>query len=271
MNKIVFVGLLSLITINFLSADEYISDAYLEEISAQGEFVSEPATTSETDTSLKTLPIATIEEEEPIENREIITGDALPIVTTLEEEATEEEITDNREIIEESLPIATIQEEEPIENREIITRDALPIVKSIEKEETNSVKETLLVEENNTVVSKNFSSVKKNTPSSPYLKALEKARDEHKIVMLFVRATNCKYCDKMESETLSDSSVKYELAKNFVMVSYNRDIEALPLGLRIEGTPTFVFVNTNEDVLNIYPGLKSPLGFKGVLAEILSM
>ena len=223
MNKIVFVGLLSLITINFLSADEYISDAYLEEVSAQEAFVSEPVTTSASDASLDALPIAMTLEEEPIENREIIV-DALPI-----------------------------------------------IAKSIEEEETNSKRETPYVDENSTVVTKVISSVKKKSPSSPYLKALKKARSEHKIVMLFIRATNCKYCDKMEKETLSDSSVKYELEKNFVMVSYNRDIEALPLGLRIEGTPTFVFVNTNEDVLNIYPGLKTPLGFKGVLAEILSM
>jgi len=270
MNKIVFVGLLSLITINFLSADEYISDAYLEEISAQEEFVSEPVTTSASDASLDALPIATTLEEEPIANREIIIEETLPIAKTMEEEITEEEAIENQEIITESLPIATIIEEEPIENREIIG-DVLPIVKSIEEEETNSIKETLLVEENSTVVTKKISSVKKKSPSSPYLKALKKARDEHKIVMLFIRATHCKYCDKMEKETLSDSSVKYELEKNFVMVSYNRDIEVLPLGLRIEGTPTFVFVNTNEDVLNIYPGLKSPLGFKGVLAEILSM
>jgi len=265
MNKIVFLGLLSLITINFLSADEYISDAYLEEISAQEEFVSEPVTTSASDASLDALPSATTLEEEPIANREIIIEETLPIAKTMEEETIE-----NQEIITESLPIATTLEEEPIENREIIG-DVLPIVKSIEKEETNSVKETLLVEENSTVVTKKISSVKKKSPSSPYLKALKKARDEHKIVMLFIRATHCKYCDKMEKETLSDSSVKYELEKNFVMVPYNRDIEVLPLGLRIEGTPTFVFVNTNEDILNIYPGLKSPLGFKGVLAEILSM
>ena len=244
MNKIVFLGLLSLITINFLSADEYISDAYLEEISAQEEFVSEPVTTSASDASL----------------------DALPIAKTIEEEREESSF-----IIEESLPITKTVEEEAEENREIVMEETLPIVKTIEEEGKSSVKKALLLEENNMVLTKEISPAQDKTPSSPYLKALEKARDEHKIVMLFVRATNCKYCDKMESETLSDSSVKYELAKNFVMVSYNRDIEALPLGLRIEGTPTFVFVNTNEDVLNIYPGLKSPLGFKGVLAEILSM
>jgi len=244
MNKIVFVGLLSLITINFLSADEYISDAYLEEISAQEELVSEPVTTSESDVSLETLPIA----------------------KTIEEEREESSF-----IIEESLPITKTVEEEAEENRKIVMEETLPIVKTIEEEGKSSVKKALLLEENNTVVTKEISPIQDETPSSPYLEALKKARAEHKIVMIFIRATHCKYCDKMEKETLSDSSVKDELEKNFVTVYYNQDIEPLPLGFQKGITPNFIFVDADENILNQYPGLKSPLGFKGVLAEILSM
>ena len=57
MKEVIFLGLLSLITINSLLADEYISDAYLEEIVFQSDSIDESMD--------DTLPIIkTVEEEE---------------------------------------------------------------------------------------------------------------------------------------------------------------------------------------------------------------
>jgi len=212
MKKVMFLVLLSLATINFLSADEYISDAYLEEIAAQTEVMYEPMNASVSDESL----------------------DSLPIAKTIEEEA--------KENIEPIIPIEVL---EPIESIE--TFEYIP-----------------LVEENNTVLNDGI-------PLSPYLKALKKARDEHKIVMIVIRATNCHYCNEMEAETLSESSVKSVLKDKFITVYYNQDLEPLPLALQKGVTPNFVFVNTNEDILNIYPGMRNPAEFTDVLEQILSM
>jgi len=55
--NIIFLGLLSLVTMNFLSADEYLSNTYLEEIVSQSEIIDESMD--------NTLPITkTVEEEE---------------------------------------------------------------------------------------------------------------------------------------------------------------------------------------------------------------
>ena len=212
MKKVILLVLLSFATINFLSADEYISDAYLEEIAAQTEVMYEPINASVSDVSLDSLPIAKTIEEEAKENKEMITS------------------------IE---PVQIIE-----------TRDTLEYIP--------------LVEENNTVVNEDI-------PLSPYFEALKEARDEHKIIMIVIRATNCHYCNEMEAETLTESSVKSVLKDNFITVHYNQDLEPLPLALQKGVTPNFIFVNTNEDILNIYPGMRNPAEFTDVLEQILSM
>jgi hypothetical protein len=207
MKEVIFLGLLSLITINSLVADEYISDAYLEEIVSQSDSIDESM------------------------------DDTLPIIKTVEEEEREAQ---------QSLNIARIEN----------------VDEFIDANQTFEL--TPLAEVNSSVEDENIT-------LSPYLKALKKARDEHKIVMISIEETNCKYCNEMETETLSDSSVKEALKKNFITVYYNQDLEPLPLALQKGVTPNFIFVNTNEDILNQYPGMRNPAEFKEVLAQILSM
>jgi len=210
MNKIIFFGLLSLVTMNYLVADEYISDAYLEEISVQ----TEPTNVSVNEESLDSLPMAKIIEEEIVEQK--------------------------------SLDVDLIESSE----------DFIELNQTLEL--------TSFAESNSSIEDENIT-------LSPYLKALKKARDEGKIVMIAIRGMYCKYCDKMETETLNDKSVQKALSNNFITVEYNQDLESLPLALQKGITPNFIFVDTHEDILNQYPGLRSPTAFKEVLQQILSM
>jgi len=206
MKNIIFLGLLSLVTMNFLSADEYLSDTYLEEIASQSEII----------------------------------DNTLPITKTVEEEEREKQTALNIEVI---------------ENLEELSE-------FVEANHTSEL--TPLLDVNSSIEDK-------NSTLSPYLKALKKARDEGKIIMISIRAMHCKYCDKMETETLSDKSVQEALKNNFISIYYNQDLESLPLALQKGVTPNFVFVNTHEDILNQYPGMRTPTEFKEVLAQILSM
>jgi thioredoxin-related protein len=201
MKKLAFLGLLSLVTINFLFAEEYISDEYFEEVAAQAEIVYE---------SIESLPIA----------------------KTVEEQAREEEI--------------------------VVSSNIEPTLEMIEE-----VDEKLVPP----IVNEEKQTIQANT----YLNALKQARNESKVVMLTIRSTDCKYCDKMEAGTLSDESVKEALLANFITVHYNQDLEPLPLNLQNGATPMFIFVNTNEDILNMYPGIRTPDEFKEVLEQILAM
>jgi len=146
-----------------------------------------------------------------------------------------------------------------------LSMDSLPILRRIEDEEQDQELLFDIYDSNQTSVEDD------NMTLSPYLDALKKAKNEDKIVMIAIRATHCKYCDLMEKETLTDSSVQEALEKNFISIYYNQDLETLPIGLQKGITPNFIFVNSNEDILNIYPGMRNPEEFKEVLEQILSM
>jgi len=128
-----------------------------------------------------------------------------------------------------------------------------------------------VVEENSTVMSSN-GSIKKEVSEDfdPYLSALKEAKRTGKIIMLAIRAMDCPYCDKMEKETLSDGSVQSALETDFVTVHYNQDLEPLPLGIQEGMTPNFIFVDKDENIMNMYPGMRTPKEFKEALAEILA-
>jgi len=108
-----------------------------------------------------------------------------------------------------------------------------------------------------------------STEVKSYEKALSLAKSEGKVIMLVIRATDCVYCDKMEMGTLVDEEVVTELNKDFITLHLNQDLEELPIGLQNGMTPNFVFVSNEEDVIDMYPGVRSPKEFIGALEEIL--
>ena len=52
--------------------------------------------------------------------------------------------------------------------------------------------------------------------------ALEKAKAEKKMLVMVIVKTNCRWCDRLVKETLSESEVKEKL-KNYVTVIVDRD------------------------------------------------
>ncbi|CAA6822085.1 MAG: Unknown protein [uncultured Sulfurovum sp.] len=161
----------------------------------------------------------------------------------------------------ESLPIAKTLEEEARDKEKIQT---------LELEENNNtdvIQEAKIQDENISVVSVQEEA---QVQALSYETVLAQAKRENKIIMLSIRSTDCKYCDRMDEETLSDESVKQELAKDFLILHYNQDLEALPLELQEGATPMFIFVNKNEDILNMYPGMRNPEEFKEALTQILT-
>jgi len=86
-----------------------------------------------------------------------------------------------------------------------------------------------------------------------YEKAVALSKESDKMIMLKLTAANCKYCVKMDNEVLANDEVK-GLLENFITVSLNVDKEQLPLGLEKTITPTFVFVDKNEEILSTLPG-----------------
>jgi len=148
------------------------------------------------------------------------------------------------------------------ENQEESIVELVPIAETIPMEE-------IIVEEQVEVLPVESEISETPEDNTPYGKAIKKAKDENKILMIAIRATTCHYCDRMENETLSDQSVLDVLNENFVLYHVDQDKEELPLGLQIGMTPNFVFVTPNEDILDMYPGMRNPSEFLEALEEVL--
>ncbi len=98
-----------------------------------------------------------------------------------------------------------------------------------------------------------------------YEQALELAKQNNKPIMLKLTADNCKYCTKMDKEVLADNEVKLFLDKNFITVNINVDKEELPLKLKRTITPTFIFVDRNENITSKLPGSWNKKDFMDLL------
>ena len=90
-----------------------------------------------------------------------------------------------------------------------------------------------------------------NQEASPELSfedAVQRAKDEHKVILLEISETGCKYCAKMESEVFPKEAVIDKLNDDFIILRINGDEQELPLGLSLQMTPMHVFVSENEDI-----------------------
>lgn len=98
-------------------------------------------------------------------------------------------------------------------------------------------------------------------------KALQKAKKEHKIIMLKVMTKDCYFCRKMEREVMIEKEVVELLEKDFVSVVIDISTTELPLGLKTELTPSFIFVDENAKVLMNIPGAWNKMDFLDILRE----
>ncbi len=137
------------------------------------------------------------------------------------------------------------------------------IITSVEKKSKKTVKV-----KKKTVKLKPKKNVKKKVENVKYVSfstAIKNAKSKNKIIFLKVRSTTCKYCDKLDSVIATNDSVKNILNKYFEVVKINGDYDDVPYGIRIESTPTLIFLK---------PGSEEPLmNLRGIeaLGELLDV
>ena len=98
-------------------------------------------------------------------------------------------------------------------------------------------------------------------------KALQKAKQEDKIIMLKVMTKDCYFCRKMEREVMIEKEVVEFLEQDFIPVSIYISTTELPLGLKTELTPSFIFIDKNAKVLLNIPGAWNKMDFLDILRE----
>ncbi|PTB88004.1 hypothetical protein C9925_00740 [cyanobacterium G8-9] len=98
-------------------------------------------------------------------------------------------------------------------------------------------------------------------------KALERAKKEHKIIMIKAMTKECHFCRKMEREVMIEEDIVHAIEEDFIPVSIDISVHALPLGLQVDVTPSFIFINENGKILMNVPGAWGKQDFIELLKE----
>ncbi len=111
--------------------------------------------------------------------------------------------------------------------------------------------------------------IKKNTLKfEGFDKALEYAVKEHKIIMIEAMSRTCHFCRKMEREVLIDNEIVSAIKKDFIPVKIDISINTLPLGLKTDITPSFIFIDEESSVILTVQGAWSKEDFLELLNEV---
>lgn len=87
-----------------------------------------------------------------------------------------------------------------------------------------------------------------------YAEALKLQKKNHKVIMIDVVRDDCHYCQDMNRDVLQDSKMSQHLSNKFIPVKINLDHDKLPLGIKVNFTPTFFFINTQGEIIKKIPG-----------------
>ncbi len=74
-----------------------------------------------------------------------------------------------------------------------------------------------------------------------YEEAKKLQKHNHKIIMLDIVRTHCKYCIYMD-QVFQDKELQNYINKRFIPVKLNLDHDTLPLKIKVHFTPTFIFI-----------------------------
>jgi len=87
-----------------------------------------------------------------------------------------------------------------------------------------------------------------------YEDALKIANEDNKTIMIKMTAEYCGYCQRMDKKVMVEKEVISALKKDFVSVEIDVDNDEIPLELNRTMTPTFIFLNKEEEIISQVAG-----------------
>ncbi|MBA1419508.1 MAG: DUF255 domain-containing protein [Epsilonproteobacteria bacterium] len=100
--------------------------------------------------------------------------------------------------------------------------------------------------------------------------ALQRAKKENKLIMIESMTSTCHFCRKMEREVMIEPQVVEAIEKDFIPVAIDVNKHSLPLGLKVEATPSFIFIDTHKNIIMNIPGAWAKNDFLELLKEAKS-
>lgn len=115
-------------------------------------------------------------------------------------------------------------------------------------------------------------------PWLTYEEALQVASEEESDIMLFMEADWCSICKRMKREVFSQRQVQRAVEAGFAPVLINIDSKEelrfkgepttkmdFSKSIGVQATPTFIFLNHEEEVIGSIPGFLNSSDFIGLL------
>lgn len=97
------------------------------------------------------------------------------------------------------------------------------------------------------------------------------SKEENKPVFVYFWAVWCQYCEKFETQTLTDPRVKKMLDEDFVLVAIDLDEDrVVPARYGVSYPPHELFVDENEEVIDRVGGYVDADTFYDVLQYVKS-
>jgi len=98
--------------------------------------------------------------------------------------------------------------------------------------------------------------------------AFAQATKEHKMVMLFVESSHCRWCKRMKERTLDDMLVQQKLS-GYVAVKVQRsDRELLASFPQIQGVPTIFLMTPQREIIESVIGYFNVEDFLSYLDDV---
>ncbi len=94
------------------------------------------------------------------------------------------------------------------------------------------------------------------------------AKQNNKLVMLDVVRDNCHYCADMDENVFKDKEMTKWIESCFVPVKLNLSHDVLPMGIKVQVTPTFIFLNSDKKVIKTIQGSWDIKDFKELSKKI---
>jgi len=97
---------------------------------------------------------------------------------------------------------------------------------------------------------------------------LLKAKKSHKLVMLDVVRDNCHFCSDMDENVFKDEAMSAWIDSCFVPVKLNLSHDSLPEGMKVQVTPTFIFLTSDKELVKTIQGSWNKQEFKELSEKV---
>ncbi len=99
--------------------------------------------------------------------------------------------------------------------------------------------------------------------------AIEEVKNTDKIIMVDIIRDGCRYCVKMEKNVFHDEKMVVYIHKHFIPVKINLSKEVVPLGIKVDMTPSFLFFSSDIKLIKKIPGSWNQKDFYDFLDKII--